>query len=69
MRNGLTFTAGLLAAALAGVAGCARFHDRPLSAEKVSANFEIRSLGDAGLKAFLERKVQAERSEARKETP
>lgn len=49
-------TASLLATAVAvsGLAGCARFHDRPLSAEKSQADFEARSLADAGLKSFLE---------------
>lgn len=48
--------AGLAAGTLlAGFPGCARFHDHPLSAEKVSADFEARSFNDAGLKSYLER--------------
>src|SRR6266536_6352427 len=46
----------LLVVGLAGtvLVGCARFHQRPLSATKVAADFEARSLADAGLKTFLE---------------
>lgn len=55
MRNGLRLFVTVLAGGfLAGLAGCARFHDRPLSAEKSRADFEARTLNDAGLKAFLE---------------
>src|SRR6266536_5499996 len=46
----------LLVVGLAGtvLVGCARFHEKPLSATKVAADFEARSLADAGLKTFLE---------------
>jgi cobalt-zinc-cadmium efflux system outer membrane protein len=35
-------------------AGCAHYESRPISAEGASADFQARSLGDPGLKAFLE---------------
>jgi cobalt-zinc-cadmium efflux system outer membrane protein len=65
MHNSFTHPSGLrvhpaagslLLIALAGVmlGACARFHDKPLSATKVAADFELRSLADNGLKAFLE---------------
>jgi len=46
----------LLAAFLAmtGVTGCVRYHARPLIAAAVGADFEARTLTDAGLRAFLE---------------
>src|SRR6266542_1621327 len=46
----------LLVVVLAGTVpvGCARFHGSPISATKVAADFEARSLADAGLKTFLE---------------
>jgi outer membrane protein TolC len=34
--------------------GCARFHPQPLAPEKTAADFQGRTLADAGLKAFLE---------------
>ena len=45
-----------LSARLAGAAlvGCAHYQAEPLAAGKVAADFEWRSLGDAGLRAFLE---------------
>lgn len=43
--------AGLVGAALVG---CARFHDRPLSATRVATDYDARSLADSGLHAFLE---------------
>jgi len=56
MNIGLAIlTRGLACALLAGATGCARFHDAPLSAEKVSAEFEARSLSDPGLEAFVQR--------------
>jgi len=50
--GGLAIGAAL---ALAGMAGCAHFHDRPLSSEQTLANFEARSLDAAGLRAFIEK--------------
>ena len=38
----------------AGLAGCARFQPRPLSPAQNADAFEMRSLADSGLKAFLE---------------
>jgi outer membrane protein TolC len=56
MRISWNIFAGMSAAvALAGMVGCARFHDQPLSADKVCDDFETRSLTDAGLTAFLEK--------------
>lgn len=58
MKNDLTVLTSLLAGtALAGMVGCARFQDRPLSAEQVSAEFEARSLENAGLKSYLEKRT------------
>jgi outer membrane protein TolC len=55
MRHGLTATAVLLAGAgVLGLVGCAHFHDQPMSATKTAADFEARTLTDAGLKAYLE---------------
>jgi cobalt-zinc-cadmium efflux system outer membrane protein len=42
------------ALAVAGVTGCARYHAKPLTAARVAADFEARSLADVGLRAFLE---------------
>ena len=51
MRN----TICLLALATAGLLqGCARVHPLPLAPEKIAADFQTRTLADAGLKAFLE---------------
>jgi outer membrane protein, heavy metal efflux system len=46
----------LLASLLAGAAlvGCVHYHAKPLAAGKVAADFEGRSLADAGLRAYLE---------------
>jgi outer membrane protein TolC len=38
--------------------GCAHFHDQPLSPEQSQADFESRSLSDAGLHAFVETNLQ-----------
>lgn len=38
---------------VAAIAGCARFHSRPLSPEKSAAQFESRRLDDPSLKAFM----------------
>lgn len=45
-----------LAAALAGslLAGCVHYHAKPLVAERVAADYDSRSLQDAGLRAYLE---------------
>ncbi len=59
--HGSSFAAGLLVWSLAlVVVGCTTFHDRPLSAETELAEFEVRSLSDPGLKAFLEANLPAE---------
>lgn len=61
MSNQLRIAAGVLAVAGAlGLAGCAHFHDQPLSAEKSRADFESRSLADAGLQSFLATNLPAE---------
>lgn len=40
---------------LAGLlAGCARFHTQPISPAQTAADFEARSLAEAGLRAFIE---------------
>ncbi|MBI5394116.1 MAG: TolC family protein [Verrucomicrobia bacterium] len=36
------------------LAGCSHFHDKPVSAGKTAADFEGRSLDDAGLRRFVE---------------
>lgn len=55
MKPRLIVAVSLLASAgVLGLVGCAHFHDQPLSAEKSRADFETRSLADAGLKSFLE---------------
>ncbi len=36
------------------LSGCARFQDQPLSASETAADFESRTLADAGLRGFLE---------------
>lgn len=56
MKNGLK----VVVIMLTGLAGCARFHDRPLSAEKSRVDFEARTLADVGLKAFLEKNSRTE---------
>lgn len=61
MRSGLTLLGSALAAAgLAGLAGCAHFQDQPLSAEKSRADYEARTLADAGLKSFFEKNLRTE---------
>lgn len=58
MRISRNIFVGLAAGSLlVAVAGCVRFHDRPLSAEKVGADFETRSLNDAGLKSYLDKQA------------
>lgn len=42
------------------LAGCARFEPRPLSPAESSARLESRSLGDSGLKLFLEKNLHRE---------
>ena len=39
--------------------GCARFHPQPLAPEKTAADFQARTLADAGLKGFLETNLHA----------
>jgi outer membrane protein, heavy metal efflux system len=39
---------------MAGLAGCARFEERPLAPAQTAAQLEARSLADAGLRKFLE---------------
>jgi len=56
VRRGARGAVGVLVVSvLAGAvgAGCARYHARPMVASKVAADFEVRSLSDAGLGAFL----------------
>lgn len=55
MKHALAVAVSLLAGVGAlGLGGCAHFHDQPLSAEKSGADFNSRTLADAGLKAYLE---------------
>ena len=49
----------LLAGATLWFAGCAHYQARPISAEKVAADFSRRTLTDAGLKAFAETNLHA----------
>lgn len=44
----------LVALAGATLAGCVRYHAQPLVAAKVAADYESRSLAEAGLRGFLE---------------
>ncbi len=44
----------VLAGVAFGFAGCARYQPRPITAEKVAADFDSRTLTDVGLKGFLE---------------
>ncbi|GDY23592.1 cytochrome c [Verrucomicrobiota bacterium] len=41
------------------LAGCARFHDRPLAAQQTATDFDTRTLADPGLKTFLETNLPA----------
>lgn len=52
-------TGALLVMAVTGVilAGCARFHARPVSATKAATDLESRSLTNAALRAFLEKNL------------
>ena len=43
----------VLVAAL-GLSGCVHYQDRPISAEKVTADFGQRTLADPGLRSFVE---------------
>ncbi len=56
MRRALAYLVSFVAVTncLVSLPGCARFHSRPLSAEKARADFESRTLSDPGLKVFLE---------------
>ena len=47
----------VLVAAL-GFSGCAHYQERPLSAEKVTADFGHRTLADPGLRLFIETNLQ-----------
>lgn len=51
-RRAVTLGAAALAGAV--LAGCAHYHAKPLAAARVAADFETRSLADAGLRTFLE---------------
>src|SRR5512139_580967 len=48
----------LPAGAILWLAGCVHYQDRPVSAEKVAAEFSRRTLTEAGLKAFVETNLQ-----------
>ncbi len=48
----------MLCLAGAGLAGCVRFEDKPLSAAQSAGRFESRSLADTNFKAFLETNLQ-----------
>ena len=55
MKRILTVVLGVLTGTgVLGLVGCAHFHDQPLSAEKSGADFQSRTLTDAGLKTYLE---------------
>lgn len=55
MRHAINFGAALLAVAgLLGLAGCAHYQPRPVAAEQTAADFDSRSLADAGLRQFVE---------------
>lgn len=55
MKHGNNFGAALLAVVgLLGLAGCARYHPRPLAAQQTATDFATRTLADPGLKTFLE---------------
>jgi outer membrane protein TolC len=41
------------------LAGCARFHTQPIAPAQTAADFEARSLADAGLRAFIETNLHA----------
>lgn len=52
MRQALLFFTTVLLALAAG--GCVRFHGQPMSPEKSGAEFNARTLTDAGLRTFLQ---------------
>lgn len=61
MRQIATFVVSLLAGVSAlALAGCAQFRDQPLSAESARADFDGRSLADAGLQSFLAKNLTAQ---------
>jgi outer membrane protein, heavy metal efflux system len=51
--------AGVLLLGLSLGVGCARFESRPLEPAQTAAEFETRSLADAGLRAFMETNLHA----------
>lgn len=55
----LKLFAAMLAAATAGLVGCAHYQAKPLSAEKAAAAFDGRTLAEPGLRAFLETNLHA----------
>lgn len=60
MTKATKITAGLLTGvALLGLNGCVHFQDQPLSIERSRADFETRSLSDAGLQVFIERNLRS----------
>ena len=59
MNDALKFAmSALLCGGVLWLAGCAHFEGQPLSVEQSHADFESRSLGDAGLHAFVETNLQ-----------
>src|SRR3954447_9398049 len=54
---------GISAALVILIAGCARFHSEPISAEKSANELEGRSLTNAALKVFLEKNLHREFAE------
>lgn len=51
---------GILVAALSMLAGCARYEARPLSPQRMAADFDARTLDDPNLKVFLEANLKGE---------
>lgn len=61
MRHANNFMAALLAGAgLLALAGCAHYQPRPLAAHQSAADFDTRTLADAGLKEFLAASLHGE---------
>lgn len=56
-RRAFVAPAALLFVLLVG--GCARFHPQPLAPEKLAADFQRRTLADAGLRTFIETNLHA----------
>lgn len=61
MRHANNLAAVLLAGAgLLALAGCAHYQPRPLAAQETAADFEARTLADAGLKQFVAASLHGE---------